>query len=406
MSDNPLPTMHAPTAAVPAPAPDPEASHIIRLTVAAALGVIGLSVTGIVRGADMLSGFDTLWRPSLAILSIMLSTAAALRLGILDVVAARLAPSAGQSPAHVFRSVFMFSAATSAILNNDAAVLLLTPLIISLVRRCYPDRSDLVVPFVFAVFSAAGVAPLATSNPMNLIIADYTGIGFNEYAVRMAPIALAGWVVAYGILRWLFRGPLERTVRDEAATTSAATPLTVPARWFLVVLVLSLACYPALSFAGGPVWAVAAGIAAFGVGLCWASNVASPRRLSSMVSWQIMVFLYCVFVIVLGLRNIGLVDELSSLYSVQSNSVGQIGLIAVISALGSAVVNNHPMALLTSSGAVGAIGNRRAFRAAVEPLDLFRRYCAVYAREQASCHFSPALVRNLEQNWGAGSRTG
>jgi thioesterase DpgC len=42
----------------------------------------------------------------------------------------------------------------------------------------------------------------------------------------------------------------------------------------------------------------------------------------------------------------------------------------------------------------------------VEPLDLFRRYCAVYTREQASCHFSPALVQNLEQNWGAGSRTG
>ena len=59
---------------------------------------------------------------------------------------------------------------------------------------------------------------------------------------------------------------------------------------------------------------------------------------------------------------------------------------------------------LTSSGAVGAIGNRRAFRVAVEPLDLFRRYCAVYAREQAGCHFSAALIRNLEQNWGAGSR--
>jgi thioesterase DpgC len=62
--------------------------------------------------------------------------------------------------------------------------------------------------------------------------------------------------------------------------------------------------------------------------------------------------------------------------------------------------------MLTSAGSVGAIGNRRAFRVAVEPLDLFRRYCAVYAREQASCHFSPALIRNLEQNWGAGSRAG
>ena len=59
---------------------------------------------------------------------------------------------------------------------------------------------------------------------------------------------------------------------------------------------------------------------------------------------------------------------------------------------------------LTSAGAVGAIGNRRAFRVALEPLDLFRRYFAVYAREQALCHFSPALIANLERYWGAASR--
>jgi (3,5-dihydroxyphenyl)acetyl-CoA 1,2-dioxygenase len=62
------------------------------------------------------------------------------------------------------------------------------------------------------------------------------------------------------------------------------------------------------------------------------------------------------------------------------------------------------VSMLTSAGAVGAIANRRALRVAVEPLDVFRRYCAVYAREQALCHFSPGLIRNLEDNWGAGSR--
>ena len=61
---------------------------------------------------------------------------------------------------------------------------------------------------------------------------------------------------------------------------------------------------------------------------------------------------------------------------------------------------------LTNSGAVGAIGNRRAFRVAEEPLDLFRRYCAVYAREQAQCHFSPALIANLERYWDAQNRKG
>jgi thioesterase DpgC len=59
---------------------------------------------------------------------------------------------------------------------------------------------------------------------------------------------------------------------------------------------------------------------------------------------------------------------------------------------------------LSTSGVVGAIGNRRAMRLAVEPFDLFRQYAAIYAREQARCHFSPALIANLEQFWNAQSR--
>jgi (3,5-dihydroxyphenyl)acetyl-CoA 1,2-dioxygenase len=59
---------------------------------------------------------------------------------------------------------------------------------------------------------------------------------------------------------------------------------------------------------------------------------------------------------------------------------------------------------LTSSGAVGAIANRRAFRVGQEPLDQFRRYASVYAKEQAYCHFSRALIANLERNWDARNR--
>jgi thioesterase DpgC len=61
-------------------------------------------------------------------------------------------------------------------------------------------------------------------------------------------------------------------------------------------------------------------------------------------------------------------------------------------------------AALQSSGAVSGVANRRALRIAQEPLDTFREYMAVYAREQAICHFSPALIRNLEENWRAHER--
>ena len=59
---------------------------------------------------------------------------------------------------------------------------------------------------------------------------------------------------------------------------------------------------------------------------------------------------------------------------------------------------------VTGSGMVSAASNRRALRIAEEPLDAFRRYMAVYAREQALCHFSPALIANLEKNWDAANR--
>jgi len=62
------------------------------------------------------------------------------------------------------------------------------------------------------------------------------------------------------------------------------------------------------------------------------------------------------------------------------------------------------IASFTDSGVVSAAGNRRAFRVTQEPLNQFRRYMAVYAREQAYCHFSPALIRNLEKHWNAAQR--
>jgi thioesterase DpgC len=61
-------------------------------------------------------------------------------------------------------------------------------------------------------------------------------------------------------------------------------------------------------------------------------------------------------------------------------------------------------AQLTSSGVVSAAANRKAMRVGLEPIDAFRRYMAVYAREQALCMYSPALIRNLEENWNARER--
>ena len=65
----------------------------------------------------------------------------------------------------------------------------------------------------------------------------------------------------------------------------------------------------------------------------------------------------------------------------------------------------HRIAALTDSGLISSAANRHMLRIGQESLDLFREYMAVFAREQADCHLSPALVANLERHWNAHRRT-
>ncbi|MBV9546643.1 MAG: enoyl-CoA hydratase/isomerase family protein [Chloroflexi bacterium] len=65
---------------------------------------------------------------------------------------------------------------------------------------------------------------------------------------------------------------------------------------------------------------------------------------------------------------------------------------------------SETLVALTTSGVVSAAGNRKAIRVGQEPIDVFRQYMAVYCREQALCHYSPQLIRNLELNWDAQRR--
>jgi (3,5-dihydroxyphenyl)acetyl-CoA 1,2-dioxygenase len=60
---------------------------------------------------------------------------------------------------------------------------------------------------------------------------------------------------------------------------------------------------------------------------------------------------------------------------------------------------------LLAMGSVSVLANRRALRAAQEPLDAFRAFMSTYASEQARCLTSDALVKNLERTW-VGRRSG
>jgi arsenical pump membrane protein len=346
----------------------PRVSARFRLTpaMAAGLGVTVLLAARVVGPSDLLDAASILWRPFLAIVAIMVTTSAAQEAGVFARIVSVIERHARGSALRTFNVVFVASAATAALLNNDSAVLLLTPLAVALARRLYPGRPRVVDAFAFAVFLSAGVAPLVISNPMNMIVAEYAGLDFNAYAVRMLPVWVAGRAVTLIVVNVLFArslapGPRASLPAVEAAKARAPierkthrAAVAVP-----VAMLAGLVAYPVIAYLGGPVWAVALGGAAAATATLWSFDGTPPERVLRGVSWDTLAFLWGVFVVAVGLKNAGLVGALAHIYA-SSAGAERIARIGAVSALGSAVLNNHPMAILNMMALKDVPGGARA----------------------------------------------
>ena len=315
----------------------PHITPHLRITpaMAAFAGVFIMLLLGIVRPEHWARAASNLWSPFVAIASIMIMTEVALRVGLLDWGASQVEARA-HTTSQMFTLVFGLGVLTSAILNNDAAILLLTPLVVGLVRRRYPDEPKMVIPFAFAVFMSAGVAAFPVSNPMNMVVAEFTGVGFNQYAMHMVPIALAGWLLGYAILRRLFRSELGTNLESAATEGRHATPAQ---RLMMLLLGGILIAYSVVGYFGGPVWAVACCGALLALSLAERHTDHNPLQIVwKGVSWETLAFLMGVLILSMGLFEVGLVDRLTGLYA-----DGGIAVVGATSAVGSAVLNNHPM---------------------------------------------------------------
>lgn len=316
----------------------------------ALLGVAIAFTGGAATPSDAEHAARELWRPMLVIVSIMATAACASELGVFAHMAKWIEPRTRGPVRHAFRIVFILSALCAAVLSNDAAILMFTPVVIELLRQVYPKRhGKFVIAFAFAVFVAAGVAPLPTGNPMNLVVAHRAGIGFNEYALHMIPVAIVGWIAAYLALAWFFRDELA----DEAPALGrmkTVVPLERSARIVLVALSASVASYPILALVGEPLWIVAVPTALVSTLAALRSGV-QLRRIAGGVSWELLPFVFGVLVLATALSHAGVTDSLAALYA---RSPAPLPTVGGVAALGSALINNHPMALLHSVTLAGS----------------------------------------------------
>lgn len=191
--------------------------------------------------------------------------------------------------------------------------------------------------------------PLVVSNLVNIVSADYFGLGFNAYAAVMVPVNLVA-VAATLLVLWLY---FRRDIPLRYATDDLQLPAlavrdraTFRAGW--VVLVVLLAALFVLEPLGIPVSAVAAACAAVLFAVAARGHVISTRRVLREAPWQIVVFSLGMYLVVYGLRNAGLTDALAGVldwlagHGLWAATLGT-GLIA---ALLSSLMNNLPSVLI------------------------------------------------------------
>jgi len=331
----------------------------------AAMAVAVLWAAGILDASDLLRTGSILWRAIVTIASIMVLSAAAQRLGVLDWLADLTERGVGRSAIALYARIYLLAMASAAVLNNDTTILLMTPLVIGLVRRRYPGRPDLVLPFVFAVFMAAGVAPFMVSNPMNMVVASAVGIGFNDYALAMVPVAVVSWLVSFLMLCILFAGqlagapdPARRARRRERPTGGQVQ--------ILALLLLVLSAYPLVAAVDGPVWLVALLGASTAAYLLWRQQGISPGPLlREGVAWETLAFLVGVFLLGVAMEHVGVVGRLARLYD--GAGVFEIGGIAAVA---SSFMNNHPTAILNALALGGEHADKLDILAALVGGDL------------------------------------
>jgi len=316
----------------------------------AIIGAVLAWLLGVVSVQDVWTVTGIVWDATLAFIGIILLSMVLDAIGFFEWAALKMVRLSRGRGHWMFVYILLLGAAVAALFANDGAALILTPILLAKMKHLHMKP----VP-MFAFLMAGGFIgdsasnPLVISNLTNIVTADYFHIGFWEYARHMFLPNLLSIIASIAVL-WLF---FRKDIPAHIETDTLPDPASVIRHrgmfhlswWFLALLLVGY-------FVGDmyhvPVSVFALGGALIFLAIAGYYGAVQPMRTIREAPWQVVWFSIGLYVVVYGLKNAGLTDELAQVLLWLQASGERVAVIGTgfISAILSSVMNNMPTIMI------------------------------------------------------------
>lgn len=319
-------------------------SEKIHRTVVALVGGMAIVVLGVISQETAIHhiDFNTLG----LLVGMMIIVGVTAETGLFNYLAIKAAKKVEGRPMQILIVMSVLTALCSALLDNVTTVLLTVPVTISIAKKLNVRA----VPFLVSQIMASNIGGTATliGDPPNIMIGSSTNLGFGDFALNLAPVAIVILIVTMFILEFIYRKQLVTTdelrahimslderqeLKDMALLKKSVTMLVLTIILFSLHQMLHLESATVAMFCASVLLLIA-----------YPTHEKALEAVFKKVEWIAIFFFVGLFVLVGGLVETGVISLIAqeAMEITQGDTASTAILILWLSAIASAFVDNIP----------------------------------------------------------------